>query len=265
MKQHPYKYIEIDIVENIATLWFNRPEKHNALSIELINEFVDFLNKVENDLSIKAIVIRGKGKSFSSGADLEWFKKSINNSDSKNYKENQTLSECFHKLYYLNKPVISVVTGNALGGALGIICASDIALGTTSSKYAFSEVKLGLIPATISPVVVKRIGEFNSKYFMLTGKTFNGTTAKEMGLLNEVSKEDEIENILNQTLEHIKKAGPNALKKCKTMLNTVLNNQKEKEIIKYTIELIGELKSSEEGQEGMKAFLEKRTPSWIKQ
>lgn len=250
--------------EGVAYVYLNRPDKHNAFDADMIISLSKTLNDLAKDPDLRAIVIRGKGKSFSSGADLNYMNSMVNASKSDNLEDAVRLATLFDTIYNCPVPVISVAHGNISGGALGIIAASDLVICSTNSVFRFSELKLGLIPATISPYIIKRIGELLASELMFTGRSFSGTDACKYGLANHAVEEDEMESVLNSILEEMKSSGPVALRKTKLLIHSVSGKEIDSEIRRFTSRVIADVRVSTEAKEGMQAFLEKRKPNWLK-
>jgi len=260
-----YKTIEITFEQNIATVWLNRPAVHNAFNSEMIAEITDCFNNINNEQDISIVLLRGKEKSFCAGADLNWMRDVSKQSYAQNLKESKKLYDCFFSIYKCQKPTIAIVHGVALGGANGLLTACDITYCIDSTIFAFSEVKIGIVPATISPFVIKRIGEFGAKELMLTGRRINGKEAENYKLVNKSFESIEaLENYMSTIIKQLKTSGPNAITNCKDLIFNVCNVLNLNETLEYTAKMIADIRASAEGQEGMSAFLEKRKPNWIK-
>ena len=258
------KHILFEKSEGFGFIYLNRPEVHNAVDLLMINELNSVLNELNEDSSIHALVIRGKGKSFSSGADLNYMKSLVEYSKSDNLEEAGRLAMLFDNIFNFPVPVISVAHGNVFGGANGIIAASDMAISSDEARYSFSEVKLGLIPATVSPYIIKKIGESRAAELMFTGRAFSGSDAARFGLVNKSVKEDELDSALQSILKEMSTSGPVALSKTKLLIRAVGGKEIDSEIRRFTSRVIADIRISPEAQEGMKAFLEKRKPRWSK-
>lgn len=258
------KYIEIEKNDNIATLWLNRPEKRNAFNQEMITELMKALQELRQDSFLRALVIRGRGRVFSAGADVSWMQQIIDYSFNENKLESKQLFRLFHRIYSFPLPVISWVHGASFGGANGIVAAADISLSTTYTKYRFSEVQLGLLPATISPFVIRRIGEFAARELMLTGLPFDAEKAYRIGLINYRGTPEEMEEKLNEIVSLLKTAALGSLKNTKWLIRKVLSVSNIDQLEDETSDMIASARMSQEGQEGMKAFSEKRKPDWSK-
>ena len=257
-----FRTIEVTSGRSVSTIWLNRPEVRNAFNALMVSELSAVFKELGSDSSARVIVVRGKGKAFCAGADLNWMKEAVNYSREDNYKEALQLSALFHDIYSCPKPVISMVHGASTGGANGIVAASDIAICADDTVFSLSEVKLGLVPAVISPYVIKRVGEFPARELMLTAKRIKGEEAADRGLVNRscppLKLEEEVEELVAQLLE----GGPSAISITKKLIYDVCNNQSLSTSIEKTAAIIADMRTSEEGLEGMAAFLEKRKTRW---
>lgn len=258
-----YNTIEFELVSRIGTVWLNRPDKHNAMNEEMIEEIIDCFQSLNDMEEVRIAVLRGRGKSFCAGADLNYMKGIAEFGFEENYQDSLHLAKCFNTIYTCRKPTIAVVQGAAIGGANGLLAACDFVYCTDDTKFAFAEVKLGIAPATISPYVVKRIGEYGARDLMLTGKRFHGKEAEAYRLVNKSVAEEEIDDVVNKTIKILLSSGPDAMAACKDLIYNISNKYSFEESIDYTARLIADLRASEEGQEGMAAFLEKRKPKWV--
>jgi len=258
MKEH--STIIVEKTENIITIWLNRPEVHNAMNELMIEELTDVFTST-TDEETRAVLLRGKGKSFCAGADLNYMKEIASFGIADNKADSMKLANLFNSIYSYPIPTIALVHGSAFGGANGLLAACDIVVAEENTTFAFTEVKLGIAPATISPFVIKRIGEFGAKELMITGKRFKGPEALKWKLVNNSIPEEELEKKLQQLIEEIKRNGPKAVRATKKLIHSIIDSDID-ELIEYTGDLIAELRASDEGQEGMAAFLEKRKSKW---
>ncbi len=259
-----YKTIELEVKNNVGTIWLNRPEIHNAFNEVMINELINIFDNIKDMEDIRAVILRGRGKSFCAGADLNWMRNVAKYSYEENYKESLNLSICFHKIYTCPKPTIAMVHGAAIGGANGLLAACDFAYADTNTTFSLSEVKIGIVPACISPYVTKRVSEYGSKELMLTGKRFNGPEAESHKLINKSIPMEEMDAHVEELIGLLKTSGPKAIDHCKNLLYEINNKLNLDQAIEYTAKMIADIRASEEGQEGMSAFLEKRKPNWVK-
>lgn len=258
-----YQTLEIEIKDQVCTVWLNRPEKHNAFNETMLIELTDCYEFFDQD-DIVCILLRGRGKSFCAGVDLNWLKEGIKNDVEQNYHESLLLSECFYSIYTCGRPTIALVHGSSLGGANGLLAASDLAFCTDDAVFSLSEVKIGIVPACISPYVIKRVGEFGARELMLTGRRINGKEAEIFHLVNRSVPAGNLDETLHETVSLLRSSGPQAMSHCKNLILEVSNNLSLDEAYDYTAKMIADIRVSEEGQEGMNAFLEKRKPGWIK-
>jgi len=258
-----FKTIEIEITEQVGTIWLNRPQIHNAFNEEMIEELIQAIEYVNISNHIKVVVLRGRGKSFCAGADLNWLREVSNDMYSQNYAESLRLSECFYAIYTCQKPTVAMAHGAVIGGGNGFLAACDFALAEENTIFSLSEVKIGIVPACISPYVIKRVGEYNARELMLTGKRITGRTARKRGLLNKSLPSYKFEDELRSLISLLKTSGTNAMTHCKRLIHDISNKLTLNESISYTAEMMAQIRASEEGQEGMAAFLEKRTPNWV--
>lgn len=259
----PYQFIQVEIKEAVATIFLNRPEVKNAFHDGMIKEIVQAFHRLEIDKKVRVIVLRGNGSVFCAGADLNWMLNAGKFSIEQNLNDSLQLANCFKTIYHCKTPTIAFVHGLAMGGGIGLLSACDFAIAETQTFFSLSEVKLGLVPATISPYVIKRIGEFAAKDVMLTGRRFNALEAHSLKLINKVVDADRLEEELGQTIKQLLTSGPEALSICKEMIGQLANEWSFKESIEKTAQLICKIRATNEAQEGINAFLEKRKPNWI--
>jgi len=255
--------IETTLSGGIFTVWLNRPEVHNAFNTTMLEELIACFDRLLSTDAV-CVLIRGKGKSFCAGADLTWMKSVAQHSYEINYRESLLLSKCFYGIYTCPKPTLALVHGASLGGANGLMAACDLAYCTDTATFSLSEVKIGIVPACISPYVVKRIGEYGTRELMLTGRRINGKEAEAFRLVNKSVPADKLEETAEETLRHLLTSGPKAMAHGKKLIYEIANNLTLTEAYEFTARMIADIRASEEGQEGMNAFLEKRKPKWVK-
>jgi methylglutaconyl-CoA hydratase len=261
MIKDEFQTIVFRIEDKVARVTLNRPEVHNAFNDTMINELNMVFNDIEKRLDIRVVVLTGEGKSFCAGADLNWMRRVKDYTYEENLEESLNLAEMLSKIYTSPKPTIARVNGTAIGGGTGLVAACDIAIAASTAKFSFSEVKLGLIPACISPYVIKKCGEGKCREFFLTGERMKAEKAYAAGLINIVVPSEKLNPVVDEFIHQLISSGPEAIKKCKELLRKV-PEMSLKEAKKYTAEVIAQLRISDEGQEGMNSFLEKRKPSW---
>ena len=259
-----YTTIKLETGKGVATIRLNRPEIRNAFNEVMIAELTDAFTTAGSMNDIRAIILKGDGKSFCAGADVNWMRDVSKYSYEQNYAESLRLSECFYSIYSSPKPTIAVVHGAAIGGANGLLAACDIAVCDHETVFSLSEVKIGIVPACISPYVIKRVGEYGARELMLTGRRINGTEAENYKLVNKSLPADQIESYIDQVVQMLLTSGPAAITHCKNLIDKVVNHIDLNDALTYTAKMIAEIRASDEGQEGMAAFLEKRKPKWVK-
>ncbi|WP_257280144.1 MULTISPECIES: enoyl-CoA hydratase-related protein [unclassified Endozoicomonas] len=245
----------------VASITMNRPEVGNAFNAELISELIAALKQLSGK-ETRLLQLRGSGKHFSAGGDLNWMKNAIHLSEQENYDDARTLSELLHTLNHFPAPTMAVVQGAAFGGAIGLICACDIALGAENTRFSLSEVKIGLIPAVISAYVVQAIGTRQARRYFLSAEVFSGEKALELGLLHERVPESELDTKAEELTQQLLGNAPEATRLAKNMLHKVHNKPINEEFVEMACQEIARIRVSPEGQEGLASFLEKRIPSW---
>lgn len=258
-----YTTLEIEITDQTGTVWLNRPEIRNAFNEVMIGELIRAFKELGERNDIRVILLQGRGKSFCAGADLNWMRNVATYGYEENYRESLQLAECFYTIYHCPKPTIAVVHGAAMGGANGLLSACDMAFCDDEAMFSLSEVKIGIIPAAISPYVIKRVGEYGARELMLSGRRINGKEAEHYRLVNKSLPADKLDAHVREQISYLLTSGPNAIAHCKKLIDTVCNKINMEEAKSYTAKVIAEIRASEEGQEGMAAFLEKRKPGWV--
>ncbi len=256
-----YQTIRIEYFESVAFITLNRPEVRNALNNVVVSELIDAFTLLNSSADIRCIVLTGEGKSFCSGADLNWLGEVADFTYQQNYDESQKLVELLYLIHDHSKPVIAKVNGAAVGGGVGLMLVSDIIIADETAMFGLSEVSIGIVPAAIVPFVLARIGETKARELLITGERISAVEAVEMGLINYAVNRDKLDDEVQNKLNYILQNGPNAVKTVKEMIN-VLRVADRNQSVDYISNVIAKLRTGEEGREGMKAFLEKRVPSW---
>lgn len=246
----------------VAFVTLNRPEKHNAFDDEMIASLTSHFEQAGQQDSVRAVVLQAKGKSFSAGADLTWMKRMATYSREQNQQDAMGLATMLQTLYRLPKPTIARVQGAAFGGAVGLIACCDMAIGSKLSKFCLSEVKIGLTPATISPYVIEAMGARICRRYFQTAEVFSARRARRLGLLSEAVTEDELDDTINALIDNIIKNGPNAVAAAKALVHDVVHREINDALMQETSKRIADIRVSDEGQEGLHAFLEKRPANW---
>jgi len=255
--------ITIDIDNRgVATVTLNRPHIHNAFDDTVIVELINAFEFIHQNNDVRVMVLAATGKSFCAGADLNWMKKMASYSYAENRQDAEQLAKLFSTLYNLNKPTIARVQGAVYGGGVGLVACCDIAIGSKLSKFCLSEVKLGLVPATISPYVIEAIGPRLSKRYFMTAEVMSALRARRIGLLSEVVSEEELESSVESVILPLLNNGPSSVAIAKQLVNKISYCAIDEKLIDETSDLIASVRVSDEGQEGLTAFLEKRTPNW---
>ncbi len=245
-----------------ATVMLNRPEVHNAFDPEMVEALTTALAILEKDADVRAVVLLGAGASFSAGADIGHMKKSARFSAKQNYESALDTARMLHKLYMLTKPTIACIRGAVRGGGLGLVAACDIAIASRTATFRLSEVKLGIIPAMISPYVLSAMGARMAHRYMLTGEEFDSAEAYRIGFVHDICEDDELSSKVGQILAHLYTSGPKAIAAVKELIPIVVNAPISEETAEVTSRLIAELRATPEAQEGLSAFLEKRSAAW---
>ena len=260
-----YTYVTNNTDERgVTTITLNRPDKHNAFNEDFIAELSQALDDVRKDEDCKAMVLRANGKNFCAGADLDWMKRTAGYTRAQNLEDANALAELLHKLNFLPAPTIARVQGAAMGGGGGLVACCDITLAAHDAVFAFSEVKLGLVPATISPYVIRAIGEKQARRYFQTAERVDAGRARELGLVSEIMDARELDDAVEKTIGLILTNSPAAVRATKQQVFDVAGKRITREIMQQTSARIADLRASEEGKEGLAAFLEKRKPAWLK-
>lgn len=247
----------------VVTLWLDRPDKHNALDARMIAELVHALRALDADQDIRFLLLRGRGKHFCAGADLAWMQASAALDYAANLKDAHELGELMSLLYHLPFPTLAVVQGAAFGGAVGLVSCCDIAIGTDDALFSLSEVRIGLVPAVISPYVVQAIGERAARRYALSAERFGGERARELGLLADTSSASELDSLVDRWTNTLLQNSPQAMRAGKALLQDVGSGVLSDALRQRTESAIAGIRVSPEGQEGLNAFLEKRKPAWL--
>lgn len=248
----------------ISRITLNREALHNAFNEIMIQEIKSAFEEISNDLESRVLILDSKGRSFSAGADLNWMKKMIDYTMDQNEADSHELFAMLKAISDCPIPTISRVQGAALGGGCGLVAATDMAFTTHTAKFGFTEVKLGLIPAVISPFIRDKIGQNQCRRYFFTGERFNASTAKSIGLVNEVfSTEEEMDQTIDKICQNIIASSPSAVKSAKQLINNI-NLRSTEECRDYVCRSIAEARVSVDGQKGIRGFLQKKSVDWSK-
>lgn len=248
----------------VATVTLNRPDVHNAFNATLIAELSAALDDLAADPP-RVMVLTGAGKSFSAGADLDWMRGMAEAGEADNRADAERLAAMFRKLDAMPCPTVARVNGPAFGGGVGLIACCDMAIAAESARFGLTEVRLGLVPATIAPFVIARIGATNARRYMLTGERFDAAHARHIGLIHESCEPEELDDAFDTLVGALCSGGPVAVRECKQLIRRITAFEGgPAELDAITADWIARLRVSEEGQEGLRAFLEKRRPEWMR-
>lgn len=257
-----FETIRLSFEDAVARVTLARPEVHNAFCSEMFADLANAFDEIGKRKDVRVVVLTGEGKSFCAGADLNWMKKVMDMTFEESVQDSLVLSELLYKIYSFPRPTIARVNGPAIGGGTGFVAVCDIAVASDRATFSFSEVKLGLVPACISPYAVKRIGEARARRFFLSGERLSAEQVLEAGLVNFVAKHEELDSFIAGLIGQIVTSGPFALSACKRLIEGVSSMSLES-AKRFTAEVLAELRRGEEAQEGMAAFLQKRKPNWL--
>lgn len=257
-----YRTLEITTELGITTIWMNRPEVHNAFDEVLIAELDQAVQQLSSDDQTRVVILAGRGKSFSAGADLNWMKRAASYTHQENMLDALALANMLRRVAEMPKPTVARVHGAALGGGTGLVAACDIAVASTAAVFATSEVRFGILAATISPYVVRAIGARQANRYFQTAERISADRALQLGLVHEVSAPEEIDRVVLEIVEQLLLGGPKAQAASKALVRAVDNRVIDDAVVQDTAERIAGLRATPEGAEGLSAFLEKRTPSW---
>ncbi len=249
--------------KGVATITLNRPEKHNAFDDATIATLTRELRTLGDDEDVRVVVLAARGPSFCAGADLQWMKRTAEFSEAENLQDASALAELLQILDTLPKPTLALIQGSAYAGGVGLVCACDIAIAARSARFSITEVRLGLIPSVISPFVINAIGESYARRYFLTGERISSTEAERIGLVHEVVPDEALAVRGETFVKMLLKGGPESLSEAKALIKTVHGREVDSELLVDLARRIARVRVSDEAQEGMGAFLEKRKPRWI--
>ncbi len=256
-----YEHLRIEKEDEVATVTFARSDVRNALNAGLIEEIRDSMKELAEDDDVRVIVLTGEGDYFCAGADIGYMRDTANFSYEENQQDARELAEMFEAVESCPKPVVARVKGAAIGGGVGLVAAADVVVAEEGTVFAFSEVRLGISPATIASFVLCKIGHSQARALFLTGERFGAVRACEIGLVHQAAAEGHLDEAVQEKVEGLLAGGPEALVATKALLRE-LREARPGEATEITAQRIAELRTGEEGQEGLAAFLEKREPAW---
>lgn len=256
--------LELDVHGGVARLWMNRADRHNAFDATLILELHNAFTALEAREDVRVVVLGARGKSFSAGADLAWMRAAVDCSLERNLDDARVLARMLHRLHTLSKPTIARVQGAALGGGVGLVAACDIAIACSTAQFATTEVRFGIIPATIGPYVVSAIGARQASRWFLTARRHSAQEALSAGLVHEVVDTDALDAAVDRTVVEVLAGGPAALAASKSLIDAVADRPLGEALIEDTAQRIARIRVTPEAQDGLRAFLDKREPAWRK-
>lgn len=257
-----FETIEVENNQQVATVWLNRPDVHNAFNDLMVNELHTAFEELANEPLLRAVILRGRGNTFCSGADLNWMRKVVDYDYESNVTESLALAKCLSVIFHFPCPVIVLAQNSVMGGGNGLLAVSDISIASRETIFSFSEVSIGLVPAVIAPYIIKRVGQTKAREWMLMGSRFTADEAEKYGLINMVLDDNDLEPMLVTIVSRILQNSPLSLFKTKQLLNNLSTIGDEESMIRYTAKVMAHARVSSDGQEGMSAFLEKRKPVW---
>lgn len=260
-----YETLEIVRAGGVATIWMNRPDVHNAFNAQLIADLTAACIELEADNAVRAVVLAGRGKSFSAGADLNWMRAAGEASEAENFADAMKLAGMLRTLAEMNKPTIARVHGAALGGGMGLASACDICIAGDKAVFATSEVKFGIIPSAISPYVIRAIGERQAYRYFQTAERINATRAAELGLAHEAVAAEALDAKVEEVVDALLQGGPKSQAAAKDLIRAVANRPVSDALVMDTAGRIASLRATPEAKEGLAAFLDKRPAAWIAQ
>ena len=248
--------------DGVAVITLDRPEIHNAFDDRLIVMLTEALEALGGDDRVRGVLLTGRGKSFSAGADLNWMRRSADYGEDDNLKDARALAKLMTTLDRLQKPTVAKVNGAALGGGVGLICCCDIVIAAEHARFGTTEVKLGIMPSVIGPYVIRAIGAREARRIMLTGERFSAGEAMRLGLVHRVTAAEELDQAVEETVSELLSSGPRAVQATKALISDITGLPISPDLVDETAKRIAALRATSEAKEGLGAFLEKRSPTW---
>ena len=258
-----YQFLQLEQQNQVATVWFNRAELHNAFNTQVIEELHACFQALNSRDDVRVVVLAGRGKSFSAGADLNWMKQAGQASQAENEADALKLAKMLQSLATLKQPTIARVHGIAFGGGMGLASACDICIASSDAKFATSEVRLGLAPSTISPYVIRAIGARQASRYFLTAERMTAEQAQKIGLVHEVTTIEELDSKIDEIVQALLLGGPEAQASSKQLIQLVDQQVLTEELLLQTAQHIAHVRQGSEAKNGLSAFLDKQSPSWI--
>ncbi|MBJ9986738.1 enoyl-CoA hydratase/isomerase family protein [Acinetobacter sp. S40] len=257
-----YQFLQLEQHGQVAYVWLNRPELHNAFNTTVIEELHACFNSLNTRDDIRVVVLGGRGKSFSAGADLNWMKQAGQASTIENEADALKLAQMLNALATLKQPSIARVHGIAFGGGMGLASACDICIASSEAKFATSEVRLGLAPSTISPYVIRAIGARQASRYFLTAERISAHEAKQIGLVHEVADAEDLDRKVQDIIDALLLGGPHAQTASKQLIQMINHQSMSEDLLKQTAQHIAQVRQGSEAKEGLNAFLNKQQPAW---
>lgn len=258
-----YKTLEIERDGWVATVWMNRPEVFNAFNEQLIGDLSSACTALDADPSVRVVILAGRGRHFSAGADLNWMKRASSYGEAENLEDSRRFARMLRALSELSKPTIARVQGAALGGGTGLAAACDMAVASSNAVFSTSEVKFGIIPSVISPYVLRAIGPRHALRFFQTAEQISAEKAREIGLINEVTADDALDAGIATLVAALLAGAPQAKQAAKQLIRAISGRAIDDEVMEETAQRIARQRATDEAKDGIVSFLEKRTPAWL--
>jgi len=258
-----FSTLEIERQQHVAMIWLNRPDVRNAFDEQSIAEMTQAFRALEQDREVRVIVLAARGTAFSAGADLNWMKRVAGYTEEQNRTDAQALAEMLHVIYQSSKATIARVQGDCYAGGNGLVAACDIAIAAEEVTFCLTEVRLGLIPATIGPYMIRAMGERAAHRYFLTAERFNAQEAYRMGYVHQVVSADALDEAVSRMIHHLLAGSPHAIDECKRLIRDIAQQPIDQQLMDETARRIGEIRVSPGGREGIASFLEKRKSSWL--
>ncbi len=255
--------LKISTQGGVHTITLSRPDVRNAFNDEVIAELKNAFLAVAQDSAVRCVVLAAEGPAFCAGADLNWMRRMADYTREENLADASKLADMLSAIYACRQPVIARVQGDVYAGGMGLVAAADMAVSVDTAQYCLSEVKLGLIPATISPYVIRAMGARAAHRYFLTAERFSAAEAHRVGLVHEVTTADRLDDVVSQWVQSLTSASPHAVQVCKRLVQDVAEREIDAALVARTVAGIADIRASAEGKEGVQSFLQKRKPNWL--
>lgn len=261
--QPTFNSLLLNLDHHVATITLNRPDKRNAFNDEVIRELTEVFTFCGEQPDVRAVVLTANGKAFCAGADLNWMRAMADYTRDENLADADKLAQMLATIYHCPKPTVAMVQGDVYAGGMGLVATCDMAVAVDTANFCLSEVKLGLIPATISPYVIRAMGARMAHRYFLTAEVFDAKQAEKIGFVHQSVAENALQSTVDAIVKNLVNASPNAVKVCKKLLQDVAYAELNDKLISDTVAGIAEIRASDEGKEGVQSFLQKRKPNWL--